>query len=145
MGRVIGGVVVGYLVMFAIVFVTFSIAFVSMGTDKAFKPGSYDVSGLWIAVSFVLGLVAAIVGGLVCALIAPGTKAPVALAALVLVLGLLMAVPVLTAKTEPKVRTGKVGNMEAMQNAAQPAWIALLNPVVGAVGALAGAQLRRRR
>ena len=139
-----GGVIVGYLVMFAFVFVTFTVAFLLMGTERAFKPGSYDVSGLWIGVSFILALAAAILGGLVCAWIARDTKALVGLAGLVLVLGFLMALPVLTAKAEPKARSGAVGNMEAMQNAAQPAWIALLNPLVGAGGALVGGRLRRQ-
>jgi hypothetical protein len=35
--------------------------------------------------------------------------------------------------------------MEAMQNAKQPAWIVLLNPLLGAAGVLVGARLKRGR
>jgi len=58
------------VVMSALVFATFSIAFLMTGTTAAFEEGSYDVTVLWLIVSFVLGFVAAVNGGLVCAGIA---------------------------------------------------------------------------
>jgi hypothetical protein len=132
MVKSIVGVVVGYLSMAVFVFVTFSITYLAMGADSAFQAGSYDVSTLWIVVSFVLSVVAAAVGGFVCAAIAKNMTACYVLAGIVLVLGLLMAIPVLTSGYEgmPEVRDGSVGNFEAMQYARQPAWIALLNPPV---------------
>ena len=146
MGRIIGGVVVGYVVMALLVFGTFTLAYLAMGTDGAFKPSSYDVTPLWLATSFALGLLAAVVGGFVCASIAKGTKAPAILAGAVLVLGLLMAIQVLTAPAadSPKVRSSEVGNMDAMMSAEQPAWVALLNPFVGVAGTLLGASFKRR-
>ncbi len=39
--------------------------------------------------------------------------------------------------------TADVSNLEAMQNAVQPLWVAILNPVLGVVGVLLGAGLRR--
>jgi len=58
----------------------------------------------------------------------------------------LIAIPVLTAPVadSPKVRSSEVGNMDVMMNADQPAWVALLNPFVGAVGTLLGANFKRR-
>ena len=146
MGRIIGAVVVGYVVMALLIFGTFTLAYLAMGADGAFKPSSYDATPLWLATSFALGLLAAVVAGFVCASIAKGTKAPAILAGAVLVLGLLMAIPVLTARiaNSPKVRSSEVGNMDAMMDAEQPAWVALLNPFVGAAGTLLGASFKRR-
>lgn len=141
--RSILAVVVGYVVMACVVFATFSIAYLTMGADGAFRPDSFEPSTVWIVTSFVLGFIAALVGGFVCAMIAKGSQAPLVLAGLVLVLGLLLAIPVITGSDEPMVRTGSVGNLEAMQNARQPAWVALLNPFIGAAGVLAGAKARR--
>jgi len=143
--KTIGGVIVGYLVMFIVVFATFSGAYLAMGTDGAFKAGSYEVTPLWLGVSFVLSLIAAIAGGFVCAAIAKNPKATMALAGLVLILGILFAIPVLTASNEgrPQVREASVGNMEAMTNARQPGWVAVLNPIIGAIGVMLGARLKK--
>jgi hypothetical protein len=143
--RTILAVVAGYIVMALLVFLSFSAAFLMMGTDRAFQPGTYGVSALWLTVSFVLGLVAAIVGGYACAAIAPRSRAPMALAVVVLVLGLAMAVPVLTAPDAgvPRQRAGDVGNTEAMMQAQQPPWVALANPFLGAAGVMIGARRRR--
>jgi hypothetical protein len=143
MAREIVGVIVGYVVMVLVVFTTFSAAYLLMGADAAFRPGTYQVSGLWLAVSFALGLVAAVAGGYVCASVARTKRAPLVLAAVVVFLGLLAAIPALTAPAETPVRTGDVPNMEAMRQARTPAWVALVNPLVGAVGVVVGARLRR--
>lgn len=143
--RSIGAVVGGYVVMFVIVFATFSGLYLAIGASGAFRPGTYDVSTMWIVVSIVLSTLAALAGGWVCELISGGGKAALALAILVAILGLVAAIPPLTAPPSNEVRTADVPNMEAMMKAKTPAWIALLNPFIGAVGALAGAKLRRGR
>lgn len=145
MVRAILGVILGYVVMFTGVFTTFSAAYLAMGADGAFQPGSYDVTVSWIVVSVVLGLAAAVAGGWVCAVVSRGGRAPQALVALVVVLGLAMALPVITgsAPEGPKVRSSGVGNMEAMQHANQPKWITVVNPLIGAAGVMLGARLRR--
>lgn len=141
----IGAVVAGYIVMFVLVFVTFSAAYLAMGAEGAFKTGSYEVTALWLAVSFVLSFIAALGGGFVCAAIAQNPKATLALAGLVLVLGLLLAIPVLTSQDNgaPQIRDSSVGNLQAMQYAKQPAWVAVLNPILGAVGVMLGARLKK--
>ena len=145
MARSIGGVVAGYVCMALFVFATFSITYLAMGADGAFQAGSYEVSTLWIVVSFALSVGAAVVGGFVCATIAKNMTACYVLAGIVLVLGLLMTIPVLTGGYEgmPEVRDGSVGNFEAMQYARQPAWIALLNPIIGAGGIVFGGRMKK--
>lgn len=145
--RNIGGVILGYIVMALLIFLTFSAAYLLMGAGVAFKPETYEPSNLWLVTSFVLGFVAAVVGGYICVLITRGGRASLALAALVIVLGVLAAVPVLRAANagrERLTRPNEVSNIEAMQNAVQPGWVALLNPFIGAAGVLIGARLRRR-
>lgn len=145
MVRKIVGVIVGYIVMALVVFLTFSAAYLIMGANHAFKPGTYDVSLRWAALSFVLSLIAAIVGGYVCALIAKSTRAAQVLAGIVIILGILVAIPVLTGSdTRPNRRPDAVPNMQAMQNARTPKWVAILNPIVGVVGVLVGAGIRQK-
>jgi hypothetical protein len=143
--RFIGGVVVGYVVMAVCVIVTFTGVYLLLGADGAFQPGSYDVTLSWVVASFVLGIAAALLGGWVCFRIARNRNAVLTLAGIVVVLGLLVAIPALASEdTRPNVRPGDVASFEAMQQARQPAWIALVNPLVGAAGILIGGGWRRR-
>jgi hypothetical protein len=144
MGRAILSVVVGYVAMFAAIFLAFSGLYLLLGQDLSFRPDSYEPSLLWTAVSFALGAGAAVLGGYVCARIARTATPPRVLAAVVLVIGLLSAIPVLTAAATPaEARTGEVGNLDAMMKAKQPAWVAVANPFVGLAGVLLGGRLRR--
>ena len=145
MGRAIVSVVLGYVTMFAAIFLTFSGLYLFLlGQELSFRPGSYEPSILWTVVSFALGLGAAALGGYVCARIARTATPPKVLAGVVLVIGLLSAVPALMAASTPaEARTGEVGNRDAMMKAKQPAWVAMANPFVGLVGVLLGARLRR--
>lgn len=142
--RAILSVIAGYAAMFLTVFLSFSAAYLAMGTERAFQAESYEVSGLWIVISFGLGLVAAGLGGWLRARTSRGGKAPLVLAGVVLGLGLLMVFPALKANQEPSPpRTADVGNLEAMSKARQPTWIVITNPLLGCAGVLVGARLRR--
>ena len=144
MGRAIVSVVVGYVAMFAAIFLAFSGLYLLLGQDLSFRPGSYEPSLLWTVVSFALGAGAAVLGGYVCAGIARAATPPTVLAGVVLAVGLLSAVPVLMAAATPaEARTGEVGNLDAMTKAKQPAWVAVANPFVGLAGVLLGGRLRR--
>jgi hypothetical protein len=132
--------------MFSALFLLFSGLYLALGQELSFQPGSYEPSTLWTAVSFVLGVLAAILGRYVTALIARTTTPPKVLAGVVLVVGLLSAIPVVAAGSgTAEARTGEVGNLDAMMKAKQPVWVALANPFVGAVGVVLGARLRRAR
>jgi hypothetical protein len=145
MARKILGVIVGFVVMQVLLFLTFSVAYLALGANHAFKPGTYNVSLRWAALSFVLGLIAAIVGGYTCALIARSTRAAQVLAGLVLVWGVVLAIPAITGSdTRPNTRPADVPNMQAMMNVRTPVWVAILNPIVGVVGVLVGASIRQK-
>jgi hypothetical protein len=140
--RAIVGGIIGYLVMALAVFVGFSAAYLALGADWAFQPGSYDASGQWIILSLALGLVAAIVGGWICTAITDRPRPARVLAGIVLVLGLFMAVPTFMPAQSPGPRTGDVPMMDAMQRARTPAWLAVINPFIGAAGILIGGRKR---
>ncbi|MBD3162339.1 MAG: hypothetical protein GF346_08350 [Candidatus Eisenbacteria bacterium] len=144
--RNVAAVVVGYVVIFVVVFVLFAIAFAALGPDRAFQARSFETSGFWIAVTLVVSFLAAILGGFVARRIAPHSRGPLALALFVLILGLGMAAFQLSAPYEdPGPRTGDIGMFDAMNQARQPDWITLANPILGFVGVLIGAGSRRPR
>jgi hypothetical protein len=141
--RTVGAVVLGYLTMAVLLGGLFHLMFTGMGSDRAFRPGSYEASDVWIWCSFALGLLAAIIGGWVCAAVGKSWNAVLALAVVVILLGLLLAIPILAGlQGEPQARTGDVSNMEAMMKARTPGWVALLNPVIGAAGVILGGRVR---
>jgi hypothetical protein len=146
MAKVLAGVVAGYVVMLAVVFGLMSLAWVILGAEGAFQPGTFAVTGTWIAASIVVALVAAVAGGWTCARITPDPRAIRLLVGLVVVLGVVFAIPVLTAPAgPPPPRPEGLAMMEAMKQGVQPGWVALLNPALGAVGALIGSRLRAGR
>lgn len=138
--RILGAVLLGYAVTFLVVFVTFSGAYLLMGADRAFRTETFEASGLWLAVSFLFGFIAAVAGGAAAFKLGRDRSGPWVLAGLVLVLGL-GSMLVQPPREINAVRTGPVGNMEAMQKAQQPRWVMLINPIVAAGGILLGARL----
>ena len=146
MARSIIAVIVSYILMFVLVFIGFTCLYMLMGADWSFKPGSFHASNRWIAASFALNLVVAIIAGLACAVIAKGGKAPLVLAAVVFGLGLLLAIPSMIAHEANAnlVRAGNVSQVDAMQKASEPVWVPFTFPIVGAIGVLVGGKLRRR-
>ena len=132
--------VLGYIVM-VVVFFTFSVVWMVMGAGGAFEPGSWDVSTGWIAASIVLGLVAAVAGGFVCARTGVGAQAIWILVGLVIVLGVLSAIP--DSPSVSGARPDDVSMFQAMSSAQQPRWVAWLNPALGVVGVLLGSLLAK--
>ncbi len=167
MFRGILAVIAGYIVMVFIVFAGLTGLWLALGESFAFKEGTKEVTTAWIAVDLPLAFVAAILGGLVTALVAPSpTRRPVkALAGLVLVLGLGMAVAHLFVdgpggngeelgagvavdapgrEAQETEAAGTIDMWEAMQEATPPTWYHFTLPFVGVVGVLIGGCLRRR-
>ncbi|MCL4197113.1 MAG: hypothetical protein KJZ69_06435 [Phycisphaerales bacterium] len=143
--KAIVGVIVGYVAMVVVVMVCFTGAWFILGEEGSFKPGSWDASITWLLMSFAVGLVAAILGGLVCSTIASrGSQAPRVLAGLVLVLGIVMSVPAMMKEPDASPRPSEMTMQDAASKARQPMFSYILNPIIGAVGVLAGAAMRRR-
>ncbi len=146
MGKMIGSAIVGYIVMFVVVFLLFSAAYLALGASGAFQPGTWDPSGVWILLSIAIGVVAGIAGGYVCKAIAKDAMGPKILIGIVIVLGLLFAIPVFTSSPDvvATARPETVPMFDAMSNAKQPGWVALLNPILGVVGVLLGAKMYKK-
>jgi hypothetical protein len=142
MARNIIGVIVGYVAMAAFIFISFTILYLILGTEGSFQPGSFEVSTTWLILSIVLGFIAAVVGGYVCVLIAKNKKAAMWLAGIVFVLGIILAIPQFNDEKADLVREGELSNTEAMENAVQPEISLILNPILGALGVLAGSKMK---
>lgn len=139
MGRLIGAVLLGYVTLALLIFAGLTLAYMALGADGAFRPGVYDVSAVWVAVSLIVSFGAALAGGWVARRIARRAMGPQVLAAVVVVLGVVMALATLGTATEAAgARPDGVGAMEAMQVAQTPLWVMLLNPFIGALGILLG-------
>ena len=143
--RTIGAVIAGYVVVFILVFTMFTVAFLALGTNATYQPGTYDVSMLWIVISTILGFVAAVGGGFVAGLIDRTGRGVTGLAGFMFLAGILLAVAALMMPTpaanEP--RPENVANLEAMAKSQTPHWINFLNPFIGAAGAIVGGRLRK--
>jgi hypothetical protein len=143
--RAILAVVFSYVLMFVLIFLAFTCVYFVLGAGGAFKPGSFAASNRWIAIAFGVNFVVAVIGGLICAAIAKGGKAPLALAAVVFVVGLLLSLPSLMVPKADEVRVGDVPMFEAMKKAKEPPWVPLTFPIVGVIGVLIGGKLKGRR
>ena len=132
------GVILGYLAMLATVFITLTGAYYLLGMERTFKPGSYDVTPLWVLIMVLFSIFAAFIGGRVCRMISGNTRAMIPLAAFVLMLGLVSAVATILAADVPVTRAGDVSNQQAMMNAQLPGWAALLLPVLCAIAVAVG-------
>jgi hypothetical protein len=86
------------------------------------------------AITVVCGLL----GGWMCAKIARKSKPVIALAAIVLVLGMAMAAYELRKPEPTDPRPPNMTTKEFMDKGRQPTWYALLNPVFGAAAVLLG-------
>ncbi len=139
--RTLLAVTAGYLVMAVLIFVLFSIVYLVLGTPDSFNP-----SKLWNLTSFVLGFFAAVAGGWVCATLAKDWKASIALALLVLGLGILIVgyATLLPGNALSPEREGSASTRSAMLSGDQPLWVTVLNPIIGAGGIILGGQLKRR-
>lgn len=146
MVRYILGIVTGYISIVVFIFITFTLLYWLLGADGAFTPGTYNVSMTWIIFSLVLGFIGAVIGGYIAVKIAKHFNAGLILAAVVFILGVIMAIPALNMDEEKKniMRDSSVSNMEAMQKAQQPEFILIINPLLGAIGAIAGAMILRK-
>jgi len=144
MTRTILAVILGYAAMFVIVFVTLTASYFALGMEKTFRPGSFDVTPLWVLVMMVFSFVAAIVGGRVCRMISQKRLALSLLVVLILVLGLVSAVPALYAVETNTVRSGDISNIQAMMNAKEPKWVAAIMPVIGIIGVGIGGRAKQK-
>jgi hypothetical protein len=142
MERAIAGVLMGGVTMFMVTFLMFPAVYLGLEPDLAFEPNSFQPTQVWIASNILVALIATGVGGYMCASISQSSGPPVILALLVAVFDLIL-VAIFVQQADPGFRTDDVTKLNALMSAKRPLWALLVNPVVGAVGVLFGAKLRR--
>ena len=137
------GVIVGYLVMMCVAFAAYTAAYFGLGTDRAFEPGTYALSGIWIGLVIAITFVAGLIGGLTCAAISKSRTTCLVFAVIAFVLSLVFELPSIMKDHTPVARTGDVSNLEAMGKAQPPFWLCLLNPFLGGVAVLMGTRMKK--
>jgi amino acid transporter len=140
--RSIAGVIVGYAVISLFFLATFSGVYFALGVERIFQSDSYEVSTLWLVLSAAISLFGSALGGYVCAAISRSKRACELFAAIVLIILVLFCIPKMR-DPNPHVRAGDVAFMDAMRLTQMPFWMHVLNPILGAVGVLLGAGLKR--
>ena len=136
-------VIVGYIVMAIFAFAVCTCAYLGLGVERVFQPESYDISTIWIVLLIAIALIGGIIGGLVCAAISKSKGACTALVVLVLVVGLIGGIMTAMKEHPSAARSGDVSTLEAMTLAQTPAWLCFVNPVLGAVGVMLGARMKK--
>lgn len=126
--------------MVVIVFAGLSVAYMIMGGNQAFLPGSFEASKRWLAVMFTVDAAAAIIGGWACAKVARSLTPLYVLIGIVVVYGGIEAALAFQAAPPAEVRTSAPPLADAMTKAYQPGWAAAMHPVIGAIGAWVGAK-----
>ena len=140
MGKRLAGIVAGYVTMMVMVCGLMTLGWVAVGAEGAFEPGVFVTTPLWHAISIAVAVVAAVVGGRIARRLGGDRETVVGLAILVFVLGVAFAIPVVTADPALAMtpRPDGLAMMDAVNQAQQPAWVAIANPIIGALGAILG-------
>ncbi|MHC4218799.1 MAG: hypothetical protein ACYSU7_10140 [Planctomycetota bacterium] len=149
MWRAILGVIVGFVVMVLWVMICSAVALLVLGHSFAYKEGALEVTLAWCLVDLGIGLVGAVLGGLVTVLVAPSSRrTPVkVLAGIIFVLGLASAVGHLILDdptAEPSKPVEEMTAFEVASETSAPTWHNFALPFVGGIGVLLGGCLRRR-
>lgn len=143
--RIIAGTIVGWLVMAVLVVAVFAVTMMALGgLEKTLQPDSWWTTNTFNIIVLIGGFVAAIIGGLVCGLIARNSKAGFALAAVILAMGIGSAVMNMN-KPDPPARTGPPALQDMATHGKEPNWFALSKPVAAVIGVLIGASLVKKR
>jgi hypothetical protein len=146
--RIVVGVLVGYAAIVLFIVASFTLLWLGLGQERAFHPGTTQVTWSWLAASLPLNLLAAAVGGWVAARVSAQRphSAVLGLIGVLVILGgwaaLSQAVGVQGDAPPPSPPPDGMGPMEAASQAIQPLWVAWLLPILGAVGVWFGGSWR---
>ena len=139
--RIIFGAIVGYAALSASLFVLFTLAWLAIGSDGAFVPNSYEISGTWTGINLVGGFITALLGGFVCSKVGRDYRSLRLLAIAIVVLGV---INLFWGGGDGGTRIGDVAISEAAALAVQPLWLKLVNPVIWVVAIMLGSRMARR-
>jgi hypothetical protein len=134
--------IVGYAAISVVFFAAFAGVYFTLGVERIFQSDSYEVSKLWLVLSAAISLGGSILGGYICAAISGSMRTCELFAAIVLIVLVVFCIPKLR-DPNPHVRAGDVDFADAMRLTQMPLWMHVLNPVLGAVGVLLGARMKK--
>ncbi|GJQ28215.1 MAG: hypothetical protein HBSAPP03_00990 [Phycisphaerae bacterium] len=136
--RSILAVIVSYIVMAILVIGAFMAMWYGLGPDGLLQPGSYKGNMLISIAAPTIAGVGGLFGGWLCAKIGRGRGPVAALAAVVLVLGLTMAYFTLQKPYPADPRPAGMTVKEIMEVGREPTWVAISNPILGAITVFLG-------
>lgn len=138
MFRSIAAVVGSYVVMVVLIIVAFSAMWLGLGPDRLLKPGSFQGNLLITIAAPSITILAGLLGGWLCARIGRGRTPVMVLAAVVLVLGAVTAFFTLQKPFPADPRDPNMTVQQIMEVGREPTWLAIFNPIGGAVAVLLG-------
>jgi hypothetical protein len=139
--RSILAVIASYIVMAILIMAVFAGLWFGMGPDRLLKPGSWEGNMFLCIAAPGITLLGGLFGGWMCAKIVrpPNARKPVmALAGIVLVLGLVMAYFTLQKPAPTGPREPGMTMQQIMEQGREPTWVAISNPIIGAAAVLVG-------
>ncbi len=144
--RSTAAVVASYIAMAVIIMVAFAGLWLGLGPDRLLEPGTWKGNMILSIGAPAITATAALFGGWMCATIGRAKGPVLALAALVFVLGMTMAYFTLQKPEPTGPRDPGLTMEQIMEKGREPAWVAISNPIIGAIGVLcAGLPATRRR
>ena len=141
--RTILGVIIGFVVLLLIQFVILTAAYLLLGADWTFQPGTFALSPAWLVIQAVFTLAAGVIAGKVCRVVAGRGWSTIPFIVLVLVLGLLASIPFLLLGDSIPARVGDIGIIQAMGSGRPPKWFRVLMPFVTALGIMMGGRSKK--
>ena len=141
MVRAFFGAAVGYLIIGGLVFSGLSGAWVYLGAELIVIPGSYDATLQWTFMTIFWGFLSAIIGGHVSTWLGRSEVCPQVLIAIVLVAGIMSAVPSLQASyssVDVVLDPADWNIFQAASTLITPNWYNFLLPLVTALGIFIG-------
>lgn len=138
MFRSLLAVIASYILMSILIMVAFMALWFGLGPDRLLKPGSFKGNMLISIAVPAITIISGLFGGWMCARIARSRKPVMELAALVLVLGLIMAYFTLQKPYPADPRPHGMTAQEIMKVGREPTWVAIFNPIAGAIAVLVG-------
>mgnify|MGYP001160172618 CR=1 FL=1 len=145
MGRVIVGVIVGFVVTVILILAGFFASLFGLGLNFILEPDAYVATPTWSVLSLIIGLVCATSGGIACALIARKSIAIKILAAIWLVMGGITAgTAIMSDRFDPGPRPPNEPALAAAGKLSEPRWVTIANPIVGFAGVMIGGRIASR-
>jgi uncharacterized membrane protein len=145
--RSTAAVVFSYIAMAIIVVVAFAGLWLGLGPDRLLEPGTWKGNMILTIGAPAITVVAGLFGGWMCAKIGRDKRSVISLATLVLVLGMIMAYFTLQKPEPTGPRDPGLTMEQIMEKGREPTWVAISNPILGAVAVLIaglGTAARRR-